>query len=51
VRYHKEHGIRGKLGFPVADPHSVRGGLAQRFQNGTITWDTSAGTTTVEYTS
>jgi uncharacterized protein with LGFP repeats len=51
VRYHKEHGIRGKLGFPVADPHRVTGGLAQRFQKGTITWDTSAGTTTVEYTS
>jgi uncharacterized protein with LGFP repeats len=51
VRYHKEHGMRGKLGFPVADPHHVTDGLAQRFQNGTITWNTSTGTTTVEYTS
>jgi uncharacterized protein with LGFP repeats len=29
---------RGRLGYPVGDAYPVRGGLAQRFQGGTLTY-------------
>jgi hypothetical protein len=37
----------GPLGYPTSDEHDVAGGRASDFQHGTITWDSTSGSTTV----
>ncbi len=36
----------GPLGYPAEDPRAVPGGTSQKFQHGTLTWDSATGTVT-----
>jgi subtilisin family serine protease len=37
----------GRLGYPTSDEYGVRGGIAMRFQHGTVTWVQRTGRTSV----
>jgi uncharacterized protein with LGFP repeats len=39
----------GRLGYPTSEVYAVRGGQAQRFQHGTITWTQKGNRTAVAY--
>jgi uncharacterized protein with LGFP repeats len=39
----------GRLGYPTSDQYGVRGGLAQNFQHGTITWTQKGNRLTTAY--
>jgi uncharacterized protein with LGFP repeats len=49
TKYASLNGPASRLGFPTADQRSVSPGAVQKFEHGTITWNSSTNQTTVTY--